>query len=843
MKKLYFLLLTAVVFTSAAWAQNKTWQGPANGGSWTTPANWSGNTIPTAADVVEFGVGISGTINNVPNMNLAGLVISNGASIILSKPAGGTNTLSITNNGAANEFIISEGSTLTLGNQIDIRIINGTGGNPVRASIAGEFNVGSNNYSTNAANSITTVESTGLLRVGSAGSVTSTNANRLVFAADATYMHGTNGGTIPTATWNSLSTAMVIGVTNTAPSGMGQTFGNFVWENASQSGDEYIGSSGTTISGALVINGTGSGRLRMGQSFSASYFLMNGGRFEIASGIPFLGGVSATLTVAGNTIVSGGILDVNSGALVTGTLDLKGSLIQSGGTITASGAIVPIIGYARVLFSGNSVQEFSKTGSATISGTVDFTVNTGATLDMGESVLDGSDGTFTLSSGAKIITSHPQGLRSTGANGAIQTNNRSYASGADYEFRGASTGDFTTTGNQVRDLIINNTTTGEVVSNRTFLVNGILGLSNGYLTPATGTITVNTSGNATTENGAFVNGPLSKVSNNTQAFIFPVGKVDAGLRIAGFQRPNTSGGTTTFRAEFIRATPAVAPLQDGITRVSSCEYWDIDRTSGGGAAYITLSWAANSNCTSATAYVTSLATLRVGHLRGGAWRSEGNFSTTGTNVAGTIRSVNAVNTFSPFALASISEDENPLPVVFANVRAFEKNNGVQIDWSNLTEKDVDHYIVERSSNGTDFSAIAQQLPTSNQDDKADYSAFDPSPKSGTNYYRIKAEETTGKIVYSKILSVNLGSTTQSLRLYPNPVTGNQVNISLSNVRSGQYDLRVVNVNGQDVLKQRINSQGSTMTQTIDLPTTIAPGVYNMIITGADYRETRTFIVH
>ena len=840
MKKLYFLLLTAVVFTSAAWAQNKTWEGPATGGSWTSPANWSGNTVPAAADVVEFGVGISGTITNVPNMNLAGLVISNGANITLSKPtAGGTNTLSITNNGAANEFVISEGSTLTLGNEIDIRIINGNGGNQVRASIAGEFNVGDNDYNTNAANSITTVESTGLLRVGGSGSVTSTNANRLVFTADATYMHGRNGGAIPTASWNSLSTVMVIGVTNTAPSGMGQTFGNFVWENASQSGDEYIGSNGTTISGALVINGTGSGSLRMGQSFTASYFLMNGGRFEIASGIPFLGGVSPTLTVAGNTIVSGGILDLNSGFLVSGTLDLKGSLIHSGGTITET----TLAGTASVVFSGTSVQEFSKTGSAAISETVDFTVSSGATLDLGTSVLDGSTGTFTLSSGAKIITSHPQGLRSTGANGAIQTSGRSYSSGADYEFRGASTGDFTTTGNQVRDLIINNSTTGEVVSNRTFLVNRVLALSDGYLTPATGTITVNTAGNATTENGAFVNGPLSKVSNSTTAFIFPVGKVDAGLRIAGFQRPNTSGGTTTFRAESIRATPDTAPLQDGITRVSSCEHWDIDRTAGNGTAYITLSWAANSNCTSATAYVTSLATLRVGHLRGGAWRSEGNFSTTGTNVAGTIRSANAVNTFSPFALASISEDENPLPVVFANVRAYEKNNGVQIDWSNLTEKDVDHYVVERSSNGTDFSAIAQQLPTSNQDDKADYSAFDASPKSGTNYYRIKAEETTGKIVYSKILSVNLGSTTQSLRLYPNPVTGNQVNISLSNVRSGQYDLRVVNVSGQDVLKQRINSQGSTMTQTIDLPTTIAPGVYNMIITGADYRETRTFIVH
>ncbi len=838
MKKLYFLLLTAVFATGAAWAQNKTWQGPATGGSWTSPANWSGNTIPTPSDVVEFGVGISGTINDVPTIDLAGLVISDGANITLSKPAaGGPNTISISNTGAANEFVISEGSTLTLGNEINLRLLNGTGANQNRANFAGEFNVGGNVYNSNGNNVITTVETTGLLRVGSGGSVNSTNASRLVFAGEATYIHGTNGGTIPTATWNSLSTVMVIGVTATAPSGMGQPFGNFVWENVNQSGNFYLGSGGTSFSGALVINGTGSGRLMMGQSFTASYFLMNGGRFEIASGVIF-NMVSATLTVTGNMVVSGGTLDLNSGLFVSGILDLKGSLTHSGGTITESGSI----GVARITFSGNSVQEFSKTGSATISETVDFTVNSDATLDLGTSVLDGSDGTFTLSSGAKIITSHPQGLRSTGANGAIQVGTRSFSSGADYEFRGASTGLFSTTANQVRDLIINNTTTGEVVSNRTFLVNRTLVLSNGYLTPGTGTITVNTSGNATTDNGAFVNGALSKISNNTTQFIFPVGKVDAGLRIAGIQRPSTAGGTTTYQVEFQRATPPTAALQDGITRVSSCEHWNINRTSGSGSAYITLSWASNSNCTVATPYVTSLSTLRVGHLRGGAWRSEGNFSTTGTNLAGTIRSVNAVNTFSPFALASISDDENPLPVVFANVRAYEKNNGVQIDWSNLTEKDVDHYVVERSTNGTDFSAIAQQLPTSNQDDKADYSAFDAAPKAGTNYYRIKAEETTGKIVYSKILSVNLGSTTQSLRLYPNPVTGSQVNISLSNVRSGQYDLRVVNVSGQDVLKQRISSQGSTITQTIDLPASIAPGVYNMVISGGDFRETKMFIV-
>ncbi|HYC29737.1 MAG TPA: T9SS type A sorting domain-containing protein, partial [Chitinophagaceae bacterium] len=303
-------------------------------------------------------------------------------------------------------------------------------------------------------------------------------------------------------------------------------------------------------------------------------------------------------------------------------------------------------------------------------------------------------------------------------------------------------------------------------------------------------------------------------------------------------------GNATFRAEFVRSSPGGGAMVPSLTQISACEYWELERTGGGAgvSARVTLSWSSLSSCGSNPAYVTNPATLRVAHFVAGTWMDEGNSGTTGNNTAGTVTSSNLVATFSPFTLASSTVLDNPLPVVFANVKAYEKNNGVQIEWSNLTEKDVAGYTIERSANGTDFASIGQQLPTSNQDDRADYTAFDAAPQSGTNYYRIKAEETTGKIVYSKVLSVSLGLTTQNLRLYPNPVKGNQVNISLSNVRNGQYDLRVVNMSGQDVLKQRINSQGSTITQTIDLPSTVAPGVYNMVITGADYRETRTFIV-
>ena len=222
--------------------------------------------------------------------------------------------------------------------------------------------------------------------------------------------------------------------------------------------------------------------------------------------------------------------------------------------------------------------------------------------------------------------------------------------------------------------------------------------------------------------------------------------------------------------------------------------------------------------------------------------NEGRSASTGNSTAGTVTSLNAVSTFSPFTLGSISGLDNPLPVLFANVRAYEKNGGIQIEWSNMTEKDVAGYTVERSGNGTDFSSISQQTPTSNQNDRVDYSAFDANPAQGINFYRIKAQETTGKIVYSKILSVNVGSTTESLRLYPNPVKGNQITISMSNIKRGKYTLRVINTAGQDIFQQVINNQSSNLTQTLDLPSTIKAGVYNLVINGDNYRETKTFVV-
>lgn len=191
---------------------------------------------------------------------------------------------------------------------------------------------------------------------------------------------------------------------------------------------------------------------------------------------------------------------------------------------------------------------------------------------------------------------------------------------------------------------------------------------------------------------------------------------------------------------------------------------------------------------------------------------------------------------------SSSVQENPLPVMFDNVKAYTKSGGVQVEWSNLTERDLIKYQVERSANGKDFAAIDEQLPKVNTNDRADYTSFDGAPLQGVNFYRIKVYEINGKLIFSKVLRIETGISKAGFSFYPNPVKSGQINVALAMVRQGQYNVRVINVSGQNVFQKTIVNQSSGVTQTLRLPASMKPGIYTMIINGDEFHESKLFIV-
>jgi hypothetical protein len=835
MKKVYFLLLT-VLLVATGWSQ-KTWIGPATGGDWGLGTNWSGGTIPTAADDVVFDGGISGAITNVADVTIRTLTITGNSTITLSYTGGAPNrtlTISNANGNGPIDFNVTEGSQLIIGGGtsfVGIFLANNA-----KASIGGTLTINNGKtYNTNSNNNNTTVTGTGV--IDNRGNLLSSTAARMTFESGTTYIHARNGGNIPFANWNANSNCIISGTINTipTPSRLNQQFGNFIWDSPNQL--PFVSPAIPSLNGELQ---NIAGDFTMVSTGTGSLYLTNTGNF--------------TMNIGGNYIQTGGTLVVNqSGG--NGTIAVSKDFSMSGGTLSRNAG-------TSVVSFGTGTHNFIKTGG-TILGALDFQVLSGSTIDFGTSVLDGSAASFTLNAGAKIITENPNGLSSTGATGSVQTAIRNFSTTADYEFQGASTGVFNTgastssSASIVRNLTINNTSGSVTLSKpvtinpsggttRLYLQNGIL------LTTATNILTLNddvvaTGVAALSSNqynlNSYVDGPLRKVGND--AFVFPTGKTGAGLRRISIGTPFPGGNNSTaFTAEFFRdkAQSVGTTLSGGLTQVSSCEYWTLNRSATGiNQVRVTLYWESSSPC-GTSAYVTQPTSLVVARYNGTAWVNEGRLSSSGSNTAGSVTSGNYVSSFSPFSLGTTSATENPLPVVFANVKAFEKNNGVQIEWSNLTEKDVASYTIERSTNGSDYSAIGTQLPISNQNDKADYSAFDANPVQGVNYYRIKAEETSGKIVYSKVLSVSLGNASKGITIYPNPVRDNHITIKMSNLKRGQYTVRIINAAGQDVHRMMINNQGSTLTQTINLPASVKAGIYNMLVIGNEYRETKTFIV-
>jgi hypothetical protein len=552
----------------------------------------------------------------------------------------------------------------------------------------------------------------------------------------------------------------------------------------------------------------------------------NSATFAIGSGLTIetqaINGGNGNNSTEYNMIVDG-ILRIGGAIDASGPGSIDNLTANTGSTVEYNGVAQTIFAtnYHHLVLSGTGAKAINAGGAATLVFGGNLKIAAGATLANSNKVLSvvgnwENDGVFTQGTGDVIFSGNS--VQSIG--GTQPTTFR--------EIVFANTNGGVTLTKPVTVTLSATFTSGIVNSDAI----NVLIFSDGAtssLTPAMATTS------------SYVNGPVRKVGND--AFTFPIGAATGFVPLA-MSAPNNV--TDAYTAQYFRGVPVdhTNITAAGIDHISTCDYWDLNLTAEGGTAATinaTFYWNANNPCGSPGNYITDPSTVRAVHYTGGSWSEASAGFGTGSNVAGSVIFA-GLTSFSPFALASTSAAANPLPVVFADVKAYGKNNGVQIEWSNLTEKDVAEYTIERSANGRDFSAIGKQLPTSNQNDKASYDAFDATPGAGANYYRIKAEETTGKIVYSKILSVDLGKTSQGLKLYPNPVSGNQVTVSLSNVKRGQYNLRVINTAGQDIFKQLINNQSSSLTQTLDLPSTVKPGVYNLVVTGDDYRESKMFIV-
>ncbi len=232
-----------------------TWNQTGAVANWTTPSNWSPARLsPQPNDIIRFNNSGTTSATNVPSQTIGRLSLENN-SIVSLLSAAAAQTLTIAG-GTGTDLDIPVGSTLQLsstsGNQLGIAFNTATADAAIDGSLVINSNTAfSNSY--DATNSNTIVSGT---ITNNGGSITSTSSN-LRFALSSVYNHSRNSGIIPTATWNNSAVTNITGTTDTAPTGLNQTFGNLNINCGSLTGARTATLTGSvTIQGNLTVSGT-----------------------------------------------------------------------------------------------------------------------------------------------------------------------------------------------------------------------------------------------------------------------------------------------------------------------------------------------------------------------------------------------------------------------------------------------------------------------------------------------------------------------------------------------------------------------------------------------------------
>lgn len=126
------------------------------------------------------------------------------------------------------------------------------------------------------------------------------------------------------------------------------------------------------------------------------------------------------------------------------------------------------------------------------------------------------------------------------------------------------------------------------------------------------------------------------------------------------------------------------------------------------------------------------------------------------------------NDFPAIVAAGGANSSGVLPVELTQFDAQSKDDMVELAWTTATELNNDFFQIEHSRDGIQFDAVGKVKGVGTTTETINYNFMHRQPASGTNYYRLKQVDFDGAYEYSDIISVEVYSRTNGIRVYPNP---------------------------------------------------------------------------
>jgi hypothetical protein len=112
-----------------------------------------------------------------------------------------------------------------------------------------------------------------------------------------------------------------------------------------------------------------------------------------------------------------------------------------------------------------------------------------------------------------------------------------------------------------------------------------------------------------------------------------------------------------------------------------------------------------------------------------------------------------------------------LPANLSFFKAEQDQNNIDITFKTINELNTDHFEIEQSNDGVNFTKVQSIKAAGNSSDPRNYDWTQRNVSTGKYYYRLKIVDRNGMYAYSEIAVVTVkNGVTIALGVYPNPAT-------------------------------------------------------------------------
>lgn len=183
----------------------------------------------------------------------------------------------------------------------------------------------------------------------------------------------------------------------------------------------------------------------------------------------------------------------------------------------------------------------------------------------------------------------------------------------------------------------------------------------------------------------------------------------------------------------------------------------------------------------------------------------------------------------------------PLPVTLAQFKATYNGVAVELNWATASEQNGDHFEIQRSADGKQFTSIGT-VAAGNSTSQKDYLFTDGLPFTGNNYYRLKMVDIDGRFKYSAVILLSSSDSKRGITVYPNPVK-DYVQMSWNNMERGTYSVDILLPTGQLLRSYRIAINNPSQAVLIYRESNWKTGIYLLRISSSNRNTfTRKLII-